>query len=103
MEHASPERPVGSESPSWNRVYFAKAEKNRNTANTGFLPEEAPNFPTASTDTTLPEYAAGQGINRGTFNLIIRVNERVSLGVDLEGLKLPTEAQQTDLDNVNEK
>ncbi len=79
MEHTSPERPVGSESPSWNRVHFAKTEENSNIANTGFLPEETPNFPTASTDTALPEYAAGQGRNGGMFILIIRVEERTAV------------------------
>ncbi len=78
-ENASPESPVDSESPSWNPVHFAKTEENRNTANTGFLPEETPHFPAASTDTTLPEYAAGQWSNGGMFNLIIRVNERTSV------------------------
>ncbi len=48
MEYASPERPVDSESP------------------------------TASTDTALPEYAAGQRSNGGMFNLIIRKNQNTT-------------------------
>ncbi len=79
LEYTSPERPVDSESPSWNPVHFAKTEENRNTANTVFLPEETPHLPTASTDTALPKYAAGKWINGGMFYLIIRVNERPSV------------------------
>ncbi len=78
-EYASPERPVDSESPSWNPVHVDKTEENRNTANTGFVPEETSQSPTASTDTTRPEYVAGQGSNGGMFNLIIRVKERTSV------------------------
>ncbi len=79
MEYSSPERPVDSEPPTWAPANIQEPEENRNTANTGFLLEETPHFPTASTDTAVPEYAAGQGSDGGMFNLTIRLNERTSV------------------------
>ncbi len=79
MEDTSPERKVSSESPSWNPVNIQEPEENRNTVNTGFLPEGKPQSPAAPTDTALPEYAAGPRSNGGMFNLIIYVNERTSV------------------------
>ncbi len=79
MEHASPERPVDPEPPTWTPVNIQQPEENIDTAFTGFLTEAPPHLPTASTDTALPDYATGQGSNGGMFNLIIRINERTSV------------------------
>ncbi len=79
MEYSSPERPVDSEPPTWTPANIQEPEENRNTANTDFLPEETQHFPTASTDTAVPEYAASQGSDGGMFNLTIRLNERTSV------------------------